>query len=67
MRPAARRALGSPCRSSCRCQAAATRAATTADGSPADVVQRVAEELEVELSEEALTALLDELGPAQGA
>ena len=40
---------------------------TPADGSPADVVQRVAEELEVELSEEALTALLDELGPAQGA
>ena len=40
---------------------------TTADGSPADVVQRVAEELEVELSEEALTALLDELGPAQEA
>jgi hypothetical protein len=40
---------------------------TPADGSPADVVQRVAEELETELSEEALTALLDELGPAQGA
>jgi hypothetical protein len=38
-----------------------------ADGAPTDVVARVAEELESDLSEERLTALLDELGPAQGA
>ena len=38
---------------------------TDADGSPAEVADRVAAELEADLDEAALTALLDELGPAQ--
>ena len=40
---------------------------TAAEGSPADVADRVAAELEAALSEEALAALLDALGPAQDA
>ena len=40
---------------------------TPADGTPVDVADRVTGELEADLSEERLTALLDELGPAQEA
>jgi hypothetical protein len=40
---------------------------TAAEGAPADVADRVVKELEAELSAERLTALLDELGPAQEA
>jgi len=39
---------------------------TAADGAPAEVADRVATELEADLDEAALTALLDELGPAAG-
>jgi len=38
-----------------------------ADGPPTDVVHRIAEELEADLTEDRLNALLDELGPAQEA
>lgn len=38
-----------------------------ADGTPTDVVHRIAEELEADLTEDRLNALLDELGPAQEA
>lgn len=40
---------------------------TPAEGTPAEVADRVAAELEAELDESALTALLDELGPPQEA
>ena len=40
---------------------------TPADGTPTDVVQRIANELEADLDEARLNALLDELGPAQEA
>ena len=40
---------------------------TPADGSPAEVAERIAAELEADLDEDALNALLDELGPAQEA
>mgnify|MGYP006278934481 CR=1 FL=1 len=40
---------------------------TPADGSPTEVADRIAAELEADLSEEALAALLDELGPPQEA
>ncbi len=38
-----------------------------AEGSPADLVDRIASGLEVDLSEDRLNAMLDELGPAQAA
>ena len=40
---------------------------TPTDGTPTDVVQRIANELEADLDEARLNALLDELGPAQEA
>ena len=40
---------------------------TPTDGTPTDVVQRVANDLEADLTEDRLNALLDELGPAQEA
>lgn len=40
---------------------------TPADGTPAEVADRIASELEGDLDEDALNALLDELGPAQEA
>ena len=38
---------------------------TTADGSPADVCDRMVADLEGQWSEDRVTAYLDELGPAQ--
>jgi hypothetical protein len=38
---------------------------TPSEGTPTEVADRVTTELEAELSEERLAALLDELGPAQ--
>lgn len=38
-----------------------------AEGSPADLVDRIAGDIETELSEDRLNAMLDELGPAQEA
>ena len=40
---------------------------TPAEGTPAELADRIATELEAELDEAALTALLDELGPPQEA
>ena len=40
---------------------------TAAEGAPAEVAERIAAELEAGLDEDALNALLDELGPAQEA
>ena len=40
---------------------------TPSEGTPTEVADRVTTELEAELSEERLAALLDELGPAQEA
>jgi hypothetical protein len=40
---------------------------TAAEGAPAEVAERIAAQLEADLDEDALDALLDELGPAREA
>ncbi|MGI9117317.1 MAG: virulence factor [Gaiellales bacterium] len=40
---------------------------TPGEGTPAELAERIASDLEADLTEDRLTALLDELGPAQEA